>query len=203
MSTSTPKSCILSAFVLFFATTVSFSCPTPGLEAADLECVISESTLQRFVESAFPMQLKGTANIGIAGIGAAVPWIADVKNPKITITKMSQTLQADVDAVSNGLNIETIVKGDLSIAYDKEKKAVVVNLENALALIRIAPTQIQLDMSDAIVDLPFELSLPEYTVNFQDKAIRVTTEPEISFANKKIIIDGDINFEVTSDDQTP
>ena len=203
MSTSTPKPCILSAFALFFATTVSFSCPKPGLEAADLECVISESTLQRFVENAFPMQLKGTANIGIAGIGAAVPWIADVKNPKITITKTSQTLHADVDAVSNGLNIETIVKGDLSIAYDKEKKAVVVNLEKALAPIRIGPAQIQLDMSDAIVDLPFELSLPEYTVNFQDKAIHVTTEPKISFANKKIIIDGDINFEVTLDDQTP
>lgn len=170
--------------------------------AADLVCVIEEQVLQRFVQMVFPLSLTGKKDVEADVLGIktkkTVPWKATVTNPKVEITAENQAFSADVSAQSVGTLIPVSwkgkVEGRIDIRYDESRKAFIVNIEDAIAPVRLGPLMLDVDVSKDVPDLPFELSLPEYTLKIKDKTVSVKTEPNIAFADGEVRVEGKVVY---------
>ena len=175
-----------------------YSCA--GVQAENITCRIEQETVQRFSDAVFPMVLTGKKRVTVGILGAAVsqdvPWKATVAKPVITINQESQTFSADVRVDSVAAFWEGKVAGRLVIFYDPKKNAVIIQVVDAIVPVTIGPITVEIDVAKEVPDLPFQVMVPQLTIPFRNKKIRVQTNPQIEFENGAIVVKTDVAFAV-------
>lgn len=164
----------------------------------DVACRVSEKAIQKFAACVFPMEFRGTKEVQVGVLGAAVtnrvPWEARVSKPVIRITQRSQTFTASVEATAAGVPWKGDVNGTLDITYSNERKAIVVAVRDAIVPIRVGPLALDVDVSEEIPELPFAIPMPELAFPFKDKQVRVRTNPRLRFIDDAVIVVTDTTF---------
>ena len=171
-----------------------------GVLAQDVTCRINETVVQEFAEIVFPLKLSGTRPVEVQVLGARVfkdiAWTAKVSNPRMSLGQKERRFDADVDATADGVPWKGKVTGSLAIDYDEKRRAVVVQVEKAIAPVSIGPLRFDLDVSDEVPEMPLHVDLPEFTTSFNGKKVTARTIPSIEFEDQAIIVNGDVEFTV-------
>lgn len=190
----------MSNIAAIFAT-LSLCCyACTGAHAENITCRIEQDAVQLFSDAVFPLVLTGNKRVTVEILGAAVwqevPWKATVSKPVITINQESQTFSADVKVESVAAFWEGKVAGRLVISYDQKKSAVVIHVADAIVPVTVGPIALEIDVSKEVPDLPFQVMMPQLTIPFRNKKIRVQTKPQIEFEDGAIVVKTDVVFAV-------
>ena len=168
--------------------------------AHDVTCRINETVVQEFAEIVFPLKLSGTRTVKVQVLGAEiakdVAWTAKVSNPRMSVGSKERRFDADVDATADGVPWKGKVTGSLAIDYDEKRRAVVVQVEKAIAPVTIGPLQFDLDVSEEVPEMPLRVDLPDFTTTFNGKNVTARTVPSIEFDEEAIVVNGDVEFTV-------
>ena len=165
----------------------------------NITCRIEQKVVQQFSDTVFPMVMTGKKRVAVKVLGAAVsqdiPWKATISNPIITINADSQTFVADVKVDSLSASWKGEVNGHLIISYDEKRNAVIIHVADAIVPVTVGPLTLEIDVSEEVPELPFQIMVPEMSIPFRDKIIRVkTTKPRIEFEDSAIVVKTDVEF---------
>jgi len=169
-------------------------------QAQSITCRIEQDVVQQFTDKVFPMELEGKKKLSVGVLGTSatteVPWKANVTRPRITITKDSQTFTAHVVAEAVGAKWEGDVNGKLKIDYDAKKNCVVVQVTDAVVPVSVGPLTMEIDVSKEVPDLPFQVMVPDLTIPFRGKKIRVQTTPHLECEDGAVVVTSDVVFTI-------
>ena len=165
----------------------------------NITCRIEQKVVQQFSDTVFPMVMTGKKRAAVQVLGASVsqdiPWKATISNPIITINADSQIFAADVKVNSLSTSWKGEVNGGLIISYNEKRNAVVIHVTDAIVPVTVGPLTFEIDVSKEVPDLPFQIMVPEMSIPFRDKKIRVkTTKPRIEFEDSAIVVKTDVEF---------
>ena len=62
--------------------------------------------------------------------------------------------------------------------------------------VTIGPITVEIDVAKEVPDLPFQVMVPQLTIPFRNKKIRVQTNPQIEFEDGAIVVKTDVAFAV-------
>jgi len=163
-----------------------------------ITCRIEQEVVQQFSDAVFPMVMAGKKRVSVQVLGASVsqdiPWKATVTRPVITISADSQAFSADVKVDSVAASWQGKVNGRLVISYDEKRNAVVIHVADAIVPVTVGPLTLEIDVSKEVPDLPFQVMVPEMSIPFRGKKIRVETRPHIEFEESAIVVKTDVTF---------
>lgn len=162
----------------------------------DVQVMISEAVVEKVALAVFPVTAKGSVPIGIGFLQKRVDYVAEVRNPKIRITKDSQTFQAtaDVRIPGNPLPITVPITGDLSFEFKKEDAELVIDVRDVVILTQIPPFNLSIDVSREIKGFPIRIGIPSVEVGLEDKTVEVHAKPDLTFKKGGIVLDVDLEL---------
>lgn len=167
-------------------------------QAQGITCRIEQQVVQQFSDTVFPMVMTGKKRLSVDVLGASVtqdvPWKATISDPIITITKDTQTFSADVNVEAVATTWQGKVNGQLAIDYDAKRNAVVVQVIDAIVPVKVGPISMEIDVSKEVPDLPFQVMVPDLTIPFRGKKIRVQTTPDIKCEDGAVVVTSDVAF---------
>ena len=164
----------------------------------NITCRLEQEVVQQFSDAVFPMVMAGKKRVSVQVLGASVsqdiPWKATITRPVITISADSQAFSADVKVDSVAASWQGKVNGRLVISYDEKRNAVVIHVADAIVPVTVGPITLEIDVSKEVPDLPFQVMVPEMSIPFRGKKIRVETRPHIEFEDSAIVVKTDVAF---------
>lgn len=172
--------------------------PAPGITVR-----IEKPVVEAFCDAVFPMTLAGTKKVGVTILGNTiaqdVPWKATVRSPEISIDADAQTFVAQVEAATTGgppITWEGEVTGRLTVEYVEKTQTVLVRVKDAVAPVALGPIRLDLDVSQDVPELTFQMPVP--TIQLPDqkkKGVRVSMKADIEFVEDAIVVAVDPAFE--------
>ncbi len=171
---------------------------------------IEKPVVEAFCDAVFPMTLTGTKKVGVTILGQSlaqdVPWKATVRSPTISIDEDAQTFVAQVDATTTGtgpqITWEGEVTGKLTADYVEKTQTVTVRVTDAVAPVTLGPLRLDLDVSEDVPELSFQLPVPTIQLPDQKKGVRVSMNATIDFVKDAILVSGRPVFEKVTVDRT-